>query len=205
MLKLYFYPGVCSMSPHIVLEELGLKYEAIKTDIRNKPAEYLKMNPKGYVPALMTDHGLLTEGPAIVQYLADLKPEANLIPKAGTWERYKAIEMLNFISTELHKGFSPLFGATQLASTPEAQEEIKTFTKKKLGTRFDLLASTLKTQKFLMGDHFTVCDAYAFTVLTWAKVQHIDLTTWPEIMGFMERMQTRPSVQVAMKAEGLKV
>ena len=204
-MKLYFSPGACSMSPHIMLEELGLKYEAIKVNLASKPADFVQLNPKGYVPVISTDDGVLTEGPAIVQYLADLKPEANLIPKAGTWQRYKAMEMLNFISTELHKGFSPLFGAAQMVPNAEGQEQLKKAVTAKLEQRIGFLADVLKKNKFLLGDHFTACDAYAFTVLTWAQPKGIDLAKWPEILGFMERMKMRPSVQSAMIAEGLKV
>jgi glutathione S-transferase len=203
-MKLYFSPGACSLSPHIVLREAGLAFELEQVDTRTHTlkasgADYHAVNPKGYVPALVLDDGqLLTEGPAIVQYLADLKPEAGLAPKNGTFERVRLQERLNFISTELHKGFSPLFNA-------KAPEEWKVLVKETLAKRFALVAEKLESTKqpFVMGDRFTVADAYLFTVTSWSKYVSFDLTPWPVIGQYLERIASRPAVQAALKAEGL--
>lgn len=200
-MKLYYTPGACSLSPHIVVREAGLPIELIKTDIRAKKteggADYLKRNPLGYVPALELDDGsILTEGPAIVQYLADQVPETGLAPPAGTMDRYRLQSWLNFISTEIHKGFSPLFN-------PQMPEEAKTITRERLIQRFAHLESHLAGQAFLMGAKFTVADAYLFTVLGWTKPLKMDLTPYPNLVAYMERIRARPAVTAAMKAEGL--
>lgn len=198
-MKLYFSPGACSLSPHIVLRELGLPFEAIKVDLASKKTadggDFKAVNPKGYVPTLQLDNGeILTEGPAIVQYLADLKPASGLAPANGSWERYKLQEWLNFISTEIHKQFSPLFNSANPDSVKDAQ-------KTKLAQRFTEISPQLEQQDYLTGSQFTVADAYLFTVLGWSKYFHIDLNQWPGIAGFVERVAARPAVAEALDVE----
>ena len=201
-MKLYYSTGACSLSPRIVLMEAGLPFTAEKTDLKSKKtadgADYLAINSKGSVPALGLDDGqVLTEGPAIVQYLADLKPESGLAPRAGTMERYRLMEMLNYITSELHKGFSPLFKADTPAET-------KKTTVDNLAKKFDWLSNHLGGRKFLMGDTFTVADAYLFTVLRWSALVHVDLSRWPVLTAYLARVGERPKVKEALQAEGLK-
>ncbi|MFP2925325.1 glutathione transferase GstA [Pyxidicoccus sp. 3LG] len=200
-MKLFISPGACSLSPHIVLREAGLNFTTEKVDIRAKKtadgADFFGINPKGYVPALMLEDGsLLTEGPAIVQYVADKAPETKLAPAHGTMERYRLQEMLNFISTEVHKGFSPLFN-------PAFPEEGKKITRERLATRFKVLDGILSKNTYLLGDQFTVADAYLFTTLNWTRPTNIDLSPYPALQGYHARIAERPHVQAAMKAEGL--
>lgn len=200
-MKLYYSSGACSLSPHIVLREAGLKFDLVKTDLKSKKfdggADFLAVNPKGQVPVLELDNGQrLTEGPAIVQYLADQKPASGLAPANGTMERYRLQEWLNFITSELHKGFSPLFRD----NTPA---EFKEIAKANLASRFDYLDKHLAKNQFLMGNGFTVADAYAFTVVNWSNYLKIDLGKWPNLGAYMKRVAGRPKVQEALKAEGL--
>ena len=200
-MKLFFKAGACSMSPHIVLEELGLKYEAEAVDLKAKKTasggDYLAVNPKGYVPALQLDSGdVLTEGPAIVQYLADSKPEKKLAPANGTVERYRLQAWLTFIGTELHKQFSPLFN-------PAAPQEWKDICRANIERRLGYVNEQLAGKDYLMGKDFSVADAYLFTVAGWTKVVKIDLGAWPNLAAYMGRVAARPAVQAAMKAEGL--
>lgn len=200
-MNLYFAPGACSMSPHIVAQELGIPLTLKKVDLRAKKVEdgsdYTAVNAKGYVPALEIEPGkVLTEGPAIVQYLADQKPEAGLVPKNGSYERYKLQEALNFVTSELHKGFSPLFNP---AITPEWKQA----TLDRLNLRFKALDAMLAKTPYLTGDNFTVADAYLFTVLNWAGPTKVDLTAYPHIRAYHAKIAQRPSAQAAMKAEGL--
>ncbi len=200
-MKLYYSPGACSLSPHIVLLEAGFDFELDKVDMPTKKTaggeEYSSINPKGYVPALRLDDGqVLTEGSVIVQYLADLKPQSGLIPKAGTMERYRVMELLNFISTEIHKNFSPLW-------KPTTPEEVRVSQIKVLGDRFDILVAQLKNKQYLTGDNFSVADAYLFTVMNWANFLKLDLSKWPVLQTYMTRVAARPQVQLALKAEGL--
>ena len=200
-MKLYYAPGVCSLSPHIILREAGLKFEAVKTDIRAKTTEgggdYKMKNPLGYVPALELDDGtILTEGPAIVQYIADKVPEKKLAPPNGTVARAKLQGWLNFISTELHKGFSPLFN-------PAMPEDAKKIAKERLATRFEHLEKHFAKNKFLMGEEFSLPDAYCFTVLRWTVPTKIDLAPYPNVVAYMTRVESRPKVQETLKAEGL--
>jgi glutathione S-transferase len=200
-MKLYYAPGVCSLSPHIVLEEAGLPHELVKTDIRAKTtasgSDYRAINPLGYVPALALDDGtLLTEGPAIVQYIADKVPEKGLAPANGTLARYKMQSWLNFVSSELHKGFSPLFN-------PQMPDAAKQLTRERLAPRFAHLNTHLATNNYLMGETFTCPDAYCFTVMRWTAPTKIDLAPYPYLQGYMKRVEARPAVQAAMKAEGL--
>jgi glutathione S-transferase len=200
-MKLYYTPGVCSLSPHIILKESGLPHSLVKTDIKAKTieggADYKATNPLGYVPALQLDDGtLLTEGPAIVQYIADKVPEKKLAPANGTLERYKMQSWLNFVSSELHKGFSPLFN-------PAMPEEAKTIAKERLATRFQHLEKHFASNQYLMGSAFSLPDAYAFTVLRWTHPTKIDLTPYPNIVAYMKRIGERAAVKAAMAAEGL--
>lgn len=200
-MKLYFSPGACSMSPHIVLLEAGLPFTLEKVDLYTKTtasgADYTAINPLGYVPVLETDDGvLLTEGPAIVQYLADLVPEKQLVPAAGSIERYQLIGMLNFISTELHKTYSPMFA-------PGVSDEVKQFARANLTRRYGQLNDMLEGRDYLTGPAFTVADAYLFTVTNWAALIKLDLSPWPRVQAFQQRVAARPSVQQALQAEGL--
>lgn len=201
MLTLYYMPGACSLSPHIVAHEAGIPL-TLKRVSKDKKLEdgtdYFTINSKGLVPALQLESGeVLTEGPAIVQYLADLKPDAKLAPANGTFARYRLQEWLNFITSELHKSFSPLF-------SPAAQEEWKAQVREQLGQRFTWLATQLGDKPFLMGDQLCVADAYLFNVLRWTQFVQIDLNQWPTLAAFVARMRERPSVQEAMKAEGIR-
>jgi glutathione S-transferase len=200
-MKLYYAPGACSLSPHIVLLEAGLEATLVKVDTKTHKTEdggdYYAVNPKGYVPLLELDDGdRLTEGPAIVQYIADRNPASKLAPAAGTMERYHLQEWLNFITAELHKQFSPLFQQT----TPA---EYKEMLKEKIGKRFDWVAQQLQGKDYLMGSTFTVADAYLFTMLSWVKHVGIDLSRWPVLTAYQLRVAARPKVREAMIAEGL--
>ena len=200
-MKLYYSPGACSLSPHIVLRETGTKFDLEQVNNKTKQtrsgADYLKINPKGYVPALEMDDGeVLTEGPAIVQYIADKAGATSLLPEAGSKERYRAIEWLNFITSELHKSFGPLFNA----DVPEAY---KTMVKEKLGQRLDFLEKHFTSNDHLLGKAFSVADAYMFTVLSWTRFVGIDIAKWPAVAGYLGRVAARPAVQAAMQAEGL--
>ncbi|HUZ66743.1 MAG TPA: glutathione transferase GstA [Beijerinckiaceae bacterium] len=200
-MKLYFSPGACSLSPHIALCEAGLTFEAEQVDLKGKKtksgADFFAINPKGQVPALALDGGgVLTEGTAIVQYVADHSPGSELAPKNGTIERYRLQEWLSFISTELHKGFSPLFRAT----TPDAY---KTIGRENLAKAFKQVEGRLARREFLLGDHFTVADGYLYVMLRWADRVEIDMTGFANLAEFKKRMEARPKIQQALKAEGL--
>ena len=200
-MQLYYFAGACSLSPHIVLLEAGLPYTMVKVDSKTKKtesgADYLAVNSKGAVPALQLDDGrVLTEGPAIVQYLADLKPESGLAPRAGTFERYQLMEILNYITSEIHKSFSPLFN-------PASSAELKEGALTALAKKFDWLSNFLGKKLYLLGNTFTVADAYLFTVLNWTGHVKIDLGKWPVLAEFKARVAKRPKVIEAMKEEGL--
>ncbi|QBK05904.1 glutathione transferase GstA [Hylemonella gracilis] len=200
-MKLYFKPGACSLSPHIVLEELGLPHEALAVDLKAKTladgSDYLAINPKGYVPALQLDSGeVLTEGPAIVQYLADQKPDKKLAPANGTIERYRLQSWLTFIGTEIHKSFSPLFNAAM-------PEEAKAFARANLERRLGWVNQQLAGKDYLMGADFTVADAYLFTVASWARPVKLDISAFTNLTAYMARVAARPGVHAALKAEGL--
>jgi glutathione S-transferase len=200
-MKLYYSPGACSLSPHIALHEAGLTFEAIaaptKTHKLADGTDYYSINPLGYVPLLVLHDGRqLREGPAIVQYIADQAPERQLAPAAGTFERYKLQEWLTFIGTELHKGFSPLF-------TPGMPEEVKAAARNRLGGRLQWVERQLAEELYLMGQQFTVADAYLFTVVSWCRLVGVDISALPRLGDFMARMRTRPAVQAALRAEGL--
>lgn len=198
-MKLYFSPGACSLSPNIVAHEAGLPLDLIKVTDKKTPdgRDFWQINPKGYVPALELDDGaLLTEGPAIVQYLADRNPEAGLAPAAGTMERYRLQEMLGFISSELHKTYSPLF-------TPGTTDEVRAERIAYLNRRYRTVEAALEGKSYLFGDQFTVADAYLFTVTNWARFLKLDLSAFPNLLAFQARVAERPAVQAAMVAEGL--
>ena len=200
-MKLYYSPGACSLSPHIVLKEAGLTFEAIaaptKTHKLADGTDYYSINPLGYVPFLVLDDGrTLHEGPAIVQYVADQVPAKQLAPANGSWERYKLQEWLNTIGTELHKGFSPLF-------TPGMPEEAKALAKTRLNGRLQWVDGELTGKSYLMGDRFTVADAYLFVVAGWGKHVGIDISGLANLSAFMGRVAARPAVQEALRAEGL--
>lgn len=201
-MKLYFSTGACSLSPRIVLMEAGIPFTDEKVDLKSKKtasgADFFGINSKGAVPALELDNGqVLTEGPAIVQYLADLKPDSGLAPRAGSFERYRLMEILNFITSEMHKGYSPLFKADTPADVRKTAVDT-------LGKKFDWLSAHLAGKKFLMGDTFTVADAYLFTVLRWSGLVHVDLAKWPVLAAYVARVGERPKVKEALHAEGLK-
>lgn len=200
-MKLYYSPGACSLSPHIVLLESSLPYTLEKVDLGSKKtaagADYLTINSKGSVPALQLDGGkVLTEGPAVVQYLADQKPDSGLAPRAGTFERYQLTEILNYISTEVHKSFGPLFNK---AASAEAKSAAKTAVAK----TFDWLTTFLGGKDYLIGNAFTVADAYLYTILNWPAHAGIDLSKWPVLGAYHARIAQRPKVQQALKEEGL--
>ncbi len=200
-MKLYYAPGACSLSPHIALLEAGLPFTAEKTDLKSKKTEkgvdFLTINSKGSVPALVLDDGqVLTEGPVIVQYIADQKPDSGLAPRAGTLARYRLMEMLNYISSEVHKSFAPLFN-------PASSAEVKSAALESVGKKFDWLSGHIGGNKFLLGDNFTVADAYLFTILGWTRHVGVDLTKWPVLEAYQSRVGHRPKVQEALKAEGL--
>jgi glutathione S-transferase len=200
-MKLYYSPGACSLSPHIALLEGGIKATLVKVDTKTHKTEdgtdFYTINPKGYVPLLELDDGQrLSEGPVIVQYIADLNPASNLAPAAGTMQRYRLQEWLNFISTELHKQFSPMFQAT----TPAEYKEIL---KEKIGRRFDGVSALLEGKDYLMGSTFTVADGYLFTILHWTRHVGIDLARWPILQAYQARVAARPKVREALLTEGL--
>ncbi len=199
-MKLYYSPGACSLSPHIVLQEAGLKYEPVLASTKSHKlkdgTDYYAINPLGYVPLLELDDGKrLHEGPAIVQYLADQVPEKKLAPANGTWERYKLQEWLTFIGTEIHKNFSPLFGSNS--------DDVKSAARERIANRLKYVESELAGKQYLLGDQFSVADAYLFTVTNWAALTDVDLSGFPNLLKYRERVGARPAVVEAMKAEGL--
>jgi glutathione S-transferase len=201
-MKLYYVPGACSLSPHIIAREAGVPLELERVDLATRKtesgADYREVNPNGYVPAVRLDGGeVLTEGPAIVQYIADLHPETGLAPKPGTIDRARTQAQLNFVSTELHKSFVPLF----VADSTDAE---KAKAKAKIGQRFDHVERVLGDGRpYFSGQNFTVSDAYLFVVANWTKPTGIDLAQWPKLAAFVGRVAGRPKVQEALKAEGL--
>ena len=200
-MKLYFSPGACSLSPHIALREAGIPFELVKVDLRAKKTadgrDFTTVNPKGSVPALELDDGqVLTEGPAIVQYIADLNPAANIAPKAGSMERVRLQEWLNYLTSEVHKTFGSLFA-------PNMPEEWKKVVMGNVEKRMDYLSKALDGKQFLMGDQFTVAEGYLFTLLGWTRFFNVDLNRWPVLAAYAGRCCMRPKVLEAMKAEGM--
>lgn len=200
-MKLYFAPGACSLAPHIVVNEAGLACQYERVDLGSHMTEhgtdYTKINPKGYVPALLLDSGeLLTEVGVIVQYLADQKPASHLAAAAGSLARYRQMEWLSFISTEVHKQLGPFFRPTTPAETKEQQLQL-------LSRRFDYLVAQLKDGAFLTGPTFTVADAYLFTVLNWTAFLKLDTSRWPALNAYVARVRARPAVTQTLREEGL--
>ena len=200
-MKLYYSPGACSLSPHIALLEAGLPYDLVKVDLKAKNLEngddYLKVNPKGQVPALALDNGeLVTEGPVIVQLIADKAAGKNLAPTRDSAERYKLQEWLNYITGELHKNFSPMF-------SPVLADDAKAFFKDRLMGKFKYLDGVLAGRDYLMGKQFTVADGYLFTMLAWADRMKFDLSAMPNLLAYKARVGARPMVQQALTKEGL--
>ena len=200
-MRLYFVPGAGSLSPHIVLRESGQDFELEQVDLQTKTtkrgADFTRVNPKGQIPALQLDDGtVLTEGPAIVQYIAERKPEAGLMPPVGHFDRYRVLEWLNFISSELHTKFNALF-------RPDTPPEGRSFARAKLLERIAFVDQQLAGRDFLVANRFTVAEAYCFAALSWTKYQGIDLAVWPNAQAYLSRIAARPAVQAAMRAEGL--
>jgi glutathione S-transferase len=200
-MKLFYASGACSLSPHIVAREAGIELSLQKVDLKTKTitteGDFFAINPKGYVPTLQLDDGeILTEGPTIVQYLADLKPEKGLAPAAGTMPRYHLQEWLGFINSELHKSYSPLF-------RPDTPAETRTDRLAYLAKRYAVVEKQLASHPYLLGNKFSVADAYLFTVTNWAPKVKFDLAPFPSVRAFQERVAARPAVQAAMKEEGL--
>jgi glutathione S-transferase len=200
-MKLYYSPGACSLSPHIALLEAGLPYDLVKVDLRAKKLDngddYLKVNPKGQVPALTLDNGeVVTEGPVIVQMIADKASAKNLAPARDSAERYKLQEWLNFVTAELHKNFSPMF-------SPVLSDDAKAFFKDRVMGKFKYVDSQLAGRDYLMGKQFTVADGYLFTMLSWAERMKFDLSAMPNLLAYKARVGARPKVQEALTREGL--
>jgi glutathione S-transferase len=200
-MKLYYTPAACSLAPHIVAREAGLPIELEKVDLAGKKtesgADFAAINPKGYVPALRLDNGeVLTEVATLVQYLADQAPKAGLIPAQGSMERYRVLEWLTFISSEIHKGFGPLW-------KPDTPAETKDAARAHLAKRFAYLDQQLAGRSFLTGERFSAADAYLFTVLNWTNFHNIDLAPYRNLKGYVQRVASRPAVQQALEAEGL--
>jgi glutathione S-transferase len=199
-MKLYYAPGACSLSPHIALREAGIPVELVKVDLGAHKVggnDFYSVNGKGYVPVLELDSGeRVTEGPAIVQYIADQKPDSGLAPRPGTLERVRLQEWLNFLTAEVHKTFSPLF-------SPETPEDYKPIARKKLGARFDWLTGQLQGREYLLGNRFTVADGYLFVLLGWTNHVGMKLEDWPVLKAWRDRIAARPAVKEALKAEGL--
>lgn len=200
-MKLYYSPGACSLSPHIALLEAGLPYDLVKVDLRAKKLEngddFLKVNPKGQVPALALDSGeLVTEGPVIIQMIADKAANKNLAPAHGSAERYKLLEWLNFITAELHKNFGPMF-------SPVLNDEAKAFFKDRVMGKFKYVDGALAGKDYVMGKEFTVADAYLFTMISWADRLKFDISGLPNLVAYKARVGARPKVQEALTKEGL--
>ena len=200
-MKLYYSPGACSLSPHIALREAGLPFELVLASTKTKKladgSDYLAINPKGQVPLLELDNGeRLSEGPAIVQYVADQVPASGLAPAAGTLARYRVVEWLNFITSELHKSFSPLF-------SPDTPEDYKPIVRNRLLARLAYVNERLEGQSYLLGEQFTVADAYLFVVSGWGQYVGVDISALSHLEAFRARVAARPAVQDALRAEGL--
>ena len=199
-MKLYYSPGACSLSPHIALREAGLKFDLVRVNLATKKTEagddFRAVNPNGYVPVLILDDGtVLMEGPAIVQYVADQAAGKHLAPENGTLPRYRLQSLLNFISTELHKSFTPLFN-------PAASEDWKQSAREVIAERLTYLQGQM-AGPYLLGEQFSVADGYLFTVLGWCKYVNFDLSPWPRLGEYLGRIAARPAVLEALKAEGL--
>lgn len=200
-MKLYYTPGACSMAAHIALREAGLDFDLEKVDLAKKTTDqgndYAAINPKGYVPALQLNNGeLLTECGVIIQYVADQKPGSGLAPAAGSMERYRLMELIHFISTELHKNFSVMF-------KPDTPDAMRKTTMETIGKRLGTMNEKLAGHDYLLGSKFSVADGYLATVLNWTNFLKMDLSPWPNLAAFLGRVMSRPKVQETLKAEGL--
>jgi len=200
-MRLYYSPGACSLAPHIVAREAGVPIELVKVDLATKTTEkgedFLSINPKGSIPTLaFADGTVLTEGAVVSQFLADKAPGLGLLPAQGSFDRYRALEWLNYVATELHKSFSTLW-------RKDTPAEMRTIVRKNIGTKFSYLDRHLASQDYLLGDHFGAADAYAFTMLSWAPAVGIDLANWPNLAAYAERIAARPKVRDALAVEGL--
>ncbi len=199
-MKLFYTPGACSLAPHFALAEAGVNYQLVPVDLRAKTfpgGDFKTINPKGYVPALQLDNGeVLSECSAILQYVAELKPDAKLLPQVGQLARYRCLEWLNYIATELHKGFGPLWD-------PSTSEAAQKAAKDKLTQRLNFVEAELEGKDYLLGAQYSIADSYLYTVLSWSHYVKFDLTAWPRLLGFMERVNIRPATQQVLKAEGL--
>lgn len=207
-MKLFYSPGACSLAPHIVMAELNMAYEIEAVDLRKKTtatgADFTAINPKGSVPALKLESGdIMTEGGILIQYLADQKPEANLFAKFGSMERYRTQEMINFISTDLHKNFTPLWITPMISKSTEGQSDITAFYKTVLMSKMSFVAEKLGNNDYIMGKDFTIADAYLFTVMSWAAFKEVDYSKHTNLVNYMARVAARPAVQKAMREEGL--
>ena len=201
-MKLYYTPGACSMAPHIVLREANVAFDLVKTDIRAKQlpdgSSYLAVNPKGSVPALQLEDGtVLTENAAILQYVGDLSPESGLFPRLGDFTRYRVLEWLNYIATELHKGFGPLWN-------PASPDEAKEAARGLLAKKFDYVQERLGQGPYLLGEAFTLPDAYLFVILNWTGMHQIDLARWQSLTAYQQRVAQRPRVAETLGAEGFR-
>jgi glutathione S-transferase len=198
-MKLYFSPGACSLHPHIALREAGLSFDLVRVDLRahktKDGGDYYAINPKGYVPTLELDDGTrLTEGAVIDQYIADRKPESKLAPPAGTMERYRLQEWLNFIAAEVHKSFGPLFN-------PATPDDAKAQAKERIGKKLDIAERALEGRSYLLGETFSVADGYLFNMIRWTEFTGIDTSPWPKLQAFAKRVSERPAVKAALEAE----
>ncbi len=206
-MKLFFSTGTCALAPHIVMAELNMVYELEAVNLKDKTCasgDFYKINMKGSVPALKMENGeILTEGAIISQYLVDQKNEGTLLPKFGTNDRFRALEWMNFISTDIHKNFSPLFSAERSYASLETQNEVKNVYKKILTDKFNFIAEKLGQNDYLMGNQFTIADAYMFTCLAWTKYVGLDLNNWSNLTSYMKRVSERPAVMRAMKEQGM--
>lgn len=199
-MKLYYSPGACSMASHLVVNELALNCQLAKVDLAAKKVEqidYKKVNSKGMVPALELENGdVLTEGAVIMQYLADQAPNSKLFAPPGTWTRYQLQELVNYIATEVHKSFSLLWNR-------EMPTEAKALVQKNISRHLDILSSKLSDQPYLLGNEYTIADSYLFTILNWSPWLKFDLTPWPQLSAYVERIKARPATLKTLKAEGL--
>jgi len=207
VMKLYYSQGACSLAPHIILEELGISYTAQQIQFDKgdaDTAEFRKMSPFGYVPVLeMTNGTFLTEGVAIQLYLADQNPAMNLAPRSGTFERAKLYEWMTLLSTEIHKGFNPLFGPQAFSKTPAGAEEVKTAVMETLGRKLDMVDTLIANKTYVMGDQFTIADAYLFTLFNWTNYVGMKREKWPNLLAHSKTMMTRPAVRRVMESEDL--
>ena len=206
-MKLFYSPGACALAPHIVMAELNMVYEIEAVNMKDKTCasgDFRKINLKGAIPVLRMENGeYLTEGAIISQYLADQKNDGTMLAKFGTLERTRTLEWMNFIATEIHKGFTPLFYAERAFKTPETQNEAKTFFIANLAEKLNFVSEKLGNNDFITGEQFTIADSYLFTCLNWSKHVGLELSTWSNINSFMNRISERPAVMRAMKEEGM--